>query len=134
LVALTLFAVACGSSSPDGAAPPGGQAVRVKVSDFAIKAPQRIAAGNVVFEVRNEGPDTHELILVRANGGELPLRRDDVTIDEDALEPRTVSVLEDDNPRTVRAWKVRVAPGRYVLICNMSGHYLGGMKTELIAR
>jgi uncharacterized cupredoxin-like copper-binding protein len=132
-VALALLAVACSSSSQDGAVPPGGQTLRVKVSDFAIKAPKHIAAGDVVLDVRNAGPDTHELILVRVNGGQLlPFRPDDLTIDEDALKPRTVSVLEDDHPDTERMWKVRLEPGRYELFCNMSGHYLGGMHTQLV--
>jgi uncharacterized cupredoxin-like copper-binding protein len=133
-VAIALVAVACSSSSQDRATPPGDQAVRLKVADFAIKAPKRIAAGTIVFDVRNAGPDTHELILVRADGSELPFRPDNLTIDEDALESRTVSVLEDDHPGTLRLWNVRLAPGRYELLCNMSGHYLGGMSTELIVR
>lgn len=133
-VALALFTVACSSSSHDGATPPGRQAMRVKVRDFAIEAPKTIAAGNVVLRVRNGGPDMHELILVRAEGGKLPLRPDNLTIDEDALKPRTVSVLEDDHPDTQREWKLTLAPGRYVLLCNMSGHYLGGMHTALVVR
>jgi uncharacterized cupredoxin-like copper-binding protein len=130
-VALAVLAVAC-SSSQDGAVPPSGQPLRVKVADFAIKAPKHIAAGDVVLDVRNAGPATHELILVRADGGKLPLRRDNLTIDEDALEPRTVSVLEDDHPGTERMWRVRLEPGRYELFCNMSGHYLGGMHIQLV--
>jgi uncharacterized cupredoxin-like copper-binding protein len=131
-VALALLAVACSSSSRDGAAPPGGRALRVNVSDFAIKAPGRVAAGNVVFDVHNAGPDTHELILVRTNGDQLPFRRDDLTIDEDALKARTVGVLDDDHPDTTRAWVVRLKPGRYEIFCNMSGHYLGGMHAKLV--
>jgi uncharacterized cupredoxin-like copper-binding protein len=133
-IALAVLAVGCSSSSHDGATAPGGRALGVKVADFTIKAPKRIAAGNIVFRVRNSGPDMHELILVRAAGGELPLRADNLTVDEDALEPRTVSVLEDDHPNTVRDWNVKLEPGRYILVCNMSGHYLGGMRTELVVR
>ena len=129
-IALALLAVACSSSSHDGAATPLG----VKVADFAIKAPKSIAAGNVVLRVRNNGPDMHELILVRDTGSALPLRPDNLTVDEDALEQRTVSVLEDDQPNTLRDWKLKLEPGRYVLVCNMSGHYLGGMRTELVVR
>ena len=29
---------------------------------------------------------------------------------------------------------VHLAPGRYKLLCNMSGHYLGGMHTALVVR
>jgi uncharacterized cupredoxin-like copper-binding protein len=131
---LALFAVACSSSSQDGIAPAGEQVLQVKVKDFAIKAPEQLAAGNIVLRVRNAGPDTHELLLVRANGHELPLRPDNLTIDEDAVKSRTVSTLEDAHPGTLRAWKVHLTPGRYVLVCNMSGHYLGGMHASLVVR
>ena len=133
-LALPLIAVACSSSSQDGAAPAGEQALLVKVKDFAIKAPKQLQAGNIVLHVRNAGPDTHELLLVRADGHTLPLRPDNLTVDEDALKPRTVGTLEDAHPDTLRTWKLHLAPGRYVLFCNMSGHYLGGMHTLLVVR
>ena len=64
---------------------------------------------------------------MRDDGKALPLRPDDLTVDEDAVKPRTVGELEDDHPGTHRVWKLHLAPGRYELVCNMSGHYLGGM-------
>ena len=80
--------------------------------------------------MRNGGPDMHELIVVRADGGRIPLRPDNLTVDEDAIEQRTVSLLDDDHPNTVRDWRLNLKPGRYELFCNMSGHYLGGMHTD----
>jgi uncharacterized cupredoxin-like copper-binding protein len=133
LVALALFTVACSSSSHDSGTRPGEQAVRVKVRDFAIKAPAVVPAGNVELRVSNGGPDTHELILLRGDE-KLSLRPDNLTLDEDALKPRTVGTLEDDHPGSQRVWHLHLAPGRYVLVCNMSGHYLGGMHTELTVR
>jgi hypothetical protein len=133
-LALALFSGGCSSSSQDGAAPAGGQALQVKVKDFAIKAPKQLAPGTIVLHVRNAGPDTHELLLVRADGHKLPLRPDNLTIDEDAVKARTVGTLEDDHPGTQRTWKLHLTPGRYVLFCNMSGHYLGGMHTLLVVR
>ena len=89
----------------------------------------------MTLRVRNLGPDTHELLLVRDDGQELPLRPDDLTVDEDARRSRArVSTLEDDQPGTHRVWKLQLAPGRYELVCNMSGHYLGGMHTRLVVR
>src|SRR5262245_57302035 len=93
LLACPLLAIGCSSSAHDNAATSGGHVVRLKVRDFAIEAPRTIAAGKVVFDVSNSGPDMHELILVRADGRPLPLRPDDLTLDEDAFEPRTVSIL-----------------------------------------
>jgi uncharacterized cupredoxin-like copper-binding protein len=133
-VVLALAAVACSSSSQRGSAPPAGSQVDVKVRDFRIKAPARIAAGSVTLRVSNLGPDTHELMLVRDDGRDLPLRPDDLTLDEDAMKPRTVSTLEDDHPGSHRVWKLHLSPGRYELVCNMSGHYLGGMHTRLVVR
>ncbi len=131
-LALALFAVAC--SSQGGAAPAGGQVLQVKVKDFAIKAPEQLAPGAIVLHVRNAGPDNHELLLVRADGHTLPLRPDNLTIDEDAVKPRTVGTLEDDHPGTLRTWRLHLNRGRYILFCNMSGHYLGGMHTLLVVR
>jgi uncharacterized cupredoxin-like copper-binding protein len=102
------------------------------VKDFKFKAPKQLAAGSFSVHVRNQGPDTHELILVRADGRALPLRRDNLTVDEDAVKPRTVSTLDDDHPGTRRVWELRLTPGTYVLFCNMYGHYLAGMHTRLV--
>jgi uncharacterized cupredoxin-like copper-binding protein len=115
----------------------GGAAQRyldVHERDFAIKAPAHIATGDLVLRVTNTGPETHELFLVRADGRSLPLRRDDLTVDEEGVKGHTLAQLESIQPGTVRTWKLRLAPGRYTLFCNMSGHYLGGMHRKLIVR
>jgi uncharacterized cupredoxin-like copper-binding protein len=119
----------CGGSGNSG--PGAANVVKVSERDFRISAPRRVEAGDVLLSVRNQGPDAHELIVIRADEA-LPLRADGTTVDEDALEPSTVGVLEPGNPNTDRLLSVHLSPGHYVLICNMAGHYLGGMNTELI--
>jgi uncharacterized cupredoxin-like copper-binding protein len=100
------------------------------VRDFDIDAPSRVPAGEVVFHVRNEGPDDHELILVDA-AGELPMRRDGITVDEDALKGATVGTLEPGTTGKTRTLSVRLVPGRYEFFCNMAGHFRGGMHASL---
>jgi uncharacterized cupredoxin-like copper-binding protein len=136
LIALALLTAACSSSSApaDRATSQGGESLRVKVSDFKIVAPKTLPSGTVALRVHNSGPDMHELLLVRANGRALPLRKDDLTIDEDAIESRTVSELEDAHPDSDRTWKITLRPGTYQIVCNMAGHYLGGMHTRLVVR
>ena len=115
----------------------GGGAQRfldVKMKDFAIKAPTRTATGDLVLRVTNAGPETHELLLVRVDSRRLPLRGDNLTVDEDKLEPHTLARLEQVEPGSLRTWRLQLAPGRYTLFCNMSGHYLGGMHRKLIVR
>jgi uncharacterized cupredoxin-like copper-binding protein len=96
--------------------------------DFRITAPASVRAGDAVLRVKNEGPDDHELIVVKEDVP-LPRRADAVTIDEDAVESRTIGTLEPGEPGSVRDLHVHLAPGRYALFCNMGGHFMGGMQT-----
>jgi len=127
-VALTAVASALGSS---GASAP--RTVDVKVRDYRIGAPRTLPAGDVVLDVRNEGPDDHELLVVRGEK-RLPLRADGITVDEDEIEPRTLVSLEPVAPGSTHTLRLHLAPGRYQLFCNMAGHYLGGMHTSIVVR
>lgn len=111
-----------------------GTVVRVTERDFHISAPRRVATGDITLVVRNDGPDTHELIVVRAEGRRLPLRPDGLTVDEEGLQARTAASLDGGAPQSVRQLHVHLPSGRYVLFCNMAGHYLGGMHTDLVVR
>jgi len=131
LVALALLAVAgCGATQPQAASRP--TLLRVTEQDFRITAPKRSASGNLVLSVHNRGPDAHELIVVREPTSRLPLRRDGSTVSEEKLDRVTAGALEPGHPGSNRKLRLHLAPGRYVLFCNMSGHYLGGMHTELV--
>ena len=41
---------------------------------------------------------------------------------------------EPGRPGAIRELDLRLRPGHYRLICNMTGHYLGGMNRELTVR
>jgi uncharacterized cupredoxin-like copper-binding protein len=129
---------ACGlalaSTSGRAAATSSRPTVKITERDFSISAPKHVRAGDVMFTVTNAGPDTHELIVVRSNGRPLPLRTDGLTIDETRVERRTVGALDGAGPHTTRTLHVHLAPGRYVLLCNMAGHFLGGMHRQLVVR
>jgi len=72
--------------------------------------------------------------VVRAHGSSLPLRADGLTVNEEALDPVVAGTLEPGDPGSRRGLQVHLVPGRYELFCNMSGHYLGGMHTDLVVR
>jgi uncharacterized cupredoxin-like copper-binding protein len=123
LLALGADASAAGGGTPD---------VRINEHDFGIQAPKAVHPGEITFLVRNQGPDDHELIVARETRGRPPLRSDGLTVDEEALSKVIAGGLEPGAPGSVRRLRVTLRPGRYVLFCNMSGHYLGGMHTVLI--
>ena len=127
---LVLTATACGGHV--GAS--GVRVIKVTERDFTIKAPHILRAGTIRFVVTNTGPVSHELILVHAPQGRLPIREDGFTVDETVLESRIVGTLEPAGPGTTRSLQVRLAPGRYVLLCNMAGHFMGGMSSRLLVR
>jgi uncharacterized cupredoxin-like copper-binding protein len=90
-----------------------------------------VQAGDVRLVVHNRGPDTHEVLIARTSAA-LPMRADNITVDEDALEPVTVDEVEAEPPGDVEVLGVKLRPGSYELFCNMAGHYLGGMRARLV--
>jgi len=109
--------------------------VDVTERDFAISLSQRqIPAGTVVFRATNHGPDEHELIVARVRNRKLPLRSDGLTLSEEELQKSIVGTLEPGQPNSVRELRVRLSPGRYVLFCNMYGHFMGGMRADVVVR
>ena len=132
--ALTLVALvlASGCSGNGPSAPENGSPMRVTLRDFRISAPDRVAPGDYVLSVENEGPEAHELIVVRKDGDELPFRPDGLTVDEEALD--TLGAIEPFQPDAVEVLQLHLDPGRYELLCNMSGHYLGGMEHDLVVQ
>jgi hypothetical protein len=126
--------IGCGSS--DGPRTAVGLTVLpVSEKDFKISAPKSVRPGDIRLVVRHPGPDDHELIIVRAPAsGRLPMRADGMTVDEDALEPTTAVAIEPALPGSTSNMRVNLTPGRYVMFCNMSGHYRGGMHRTLVVR
>ena len=59
---------------------------------------------------------------------------DGLTVDEEAVERSEPGSLEPGAPGAVRDLTVQLKPGRYILFCNMEGHYMAGMHTELVVR
>jgi hypothetical protein len=132
LCVVALAISACASSS--GRHHSAGTLVTVREKDFRILLkPARVPAGRVDLKVDDVGPADHELIFIRApRGGPLPLRRDGLTVDEDALKSVTIGVLEPATPGTIRHLDATLRKGRYEVFCNMAGHYLGGMHAFLV--
>jgi uncharacterized cupredoxin-like copper-binding protein len=117
--------------------PPRGTPVNLLLQDFKIREDAAIVpAGTVRLRIRNQGPTSHEVNVVRTDlaPDKLPLQRDGLTVNEEA---KGVDFLDDvegldiDDRQTL---VLDLAAGNYVLYCNLEGHYLGGMYAALTVR
>jgi uncharacterized cupredoxin-like copper-binding protein len=118
-------------------ATPRGTPVDVLLEDFKVRQDAAVVpAGTVSFRILNHGPTTHQLLVVRTDRApdKLPLQRDGLTVNEDAPGMDFLDEaqgLDIDDRKTL---VLRLAPGNYVLYCNLEGHYLGGMYAALTIR
>ncbi len=125
-----VFLSGCGGSGKAAQAGPKLEAVTEK--DFHISAPTTLKAGEYTFQVHNDGATDHEFLIAPTPNGRLPLRPDGLTVDEEAFESREPGTLEPGAAGAVRELTVTLKPGRYVVFCNMEGHYMAGMHSELV--
>jgi uncharacterized cupredoxin-like copper-binding protein len=116
---------------------PPGTVVKVLLDDFHVhRDTGAVPAGMVRFQLVNNGPSTHELIVVRTDRApdKLPLQRDGLTVDEEGPGVEPVDEAEGLDIADRRTLTLSLAPGHYVLFCNMEGHYLGGMHAAFTVR
>jgi uncharacterized cupredoxin-like copper-binding protein len=116
---------------------PSGTPVNVLLDDFKVKQDATaVPAGNVSFRILNQGPTTHELIVVRTDHApdKLPLQDDGLTVDEEGRGVELLDEVEGLDIDDRQTMDLRLTPGHYVLYCNLEGHYLGGMHATLTAR
>jgi uncharacterized cupredoxin-like copper-binding protein len=116
---------------------PRGTPVNVRLEDFKVLRDAAVVpAGTVSFRILNQGPTSHEFIVVRTDRDpdKLPLQRDGLTVNEEGPGIDFIDEaqgLDIDDRQTL---VLRLAPGHYVMYCNFEGHYLGGMHATLTVR
>lgn len=121
-----LGAVACSSSSSSRGSSSGGISATEK--DFSITlASSSAPAGSVTFNVSNEGPSTHEFVIIKTDDAPDALPTKNGTVDESSL--NIVDENEDIAPSTTGTLQDTLEAGSYVIICNLPGHYEQGMHT-----
>jgi uncharacterized cupredoxin-like copper-binding protein len=93
-----------------------------------------VAAGKVIFRIRNAGEFAHELLVFRTSlpASSLP-KEGDGRVNETAV-PKVLDTNTDLPPGSRRQLSVDLPAGRYVVVCNLSNHYLAGMRTTLVVK
>jgi Sulfocyanin (SoxE) domain len=114
--------------------PPRGTPVDVLLKDFEVLEDVAVVpAGTVSLRIRNQGPTSHELIVVRTDRApdKLPLQSDGLTVDEEGLGVKLLDEVEGLDIDDRQTMVLNLAAGNYVMYCNLEGHYLGGMYAAL---
>ncbi len=116
-------------------AAPGGatSTVDVTLNEWAVKADQSsVPAGKVDFKVKNGGTVAHELVVIKTDlaADKLPVKGSAV----DTTQLDVAGTLAQFDAGGTKDLSLDLAPGHYVLICNLPGHYQLGMRTELTVK
>lgn len=91
-----------------------------------------IKAGETSFVVHNDGvSEEHEMVLVKLKSADqkvdvIPSKH---RVDEKQL--KSLGEVSDLQPGMDGQLKAKLAPGSYLLLCNIKGHYEAGMHAML---
>ncbi len=116
------------TTPPSGAS---GKTLEIVMDDYTFSPSDATAnAGRVTISAPNTGQLVHELVLAKtdADAGALPTTSDG-EVDEAKLEARgeDAGEIADVEAQDTKEGTFKLTPGRYVMFCNIPGHYAQGM-------
>jgi len=104
--------------------------IAVVEKDFSIQAtPPTVKGGLVDVTVANAGPSAHEFLIFRADQAPdaLPTGSDG-RVDESSDQITKVFDSGDNiAANSSKVFHAALTPGKYVMVCNLPGHYKAGM-------
>ena len=127
IVALVASGCGGGAATNDTSETPN---VYIEMSDFKLVPDHpAVAAGHVVLGIRNHASMQHELKVIKTDLAPDQLPVDGATAK--ASEDGKVGELLNISGGASRKLVLELTPGKYVLICNVAGHYQLGMRVGL---
>lgn len=121
LAAVAALSVGLGAAAGALAGP--RTTVQVALSEWKLApSKQTVAAGTVTFKVRNAGTMDHEFVVMRTDAHHHLLKVKRGKAVEVAVQGEIPKIVAGQ----VRKITLNLKPGKYVLLCNMLGHYKAG--------
>lgn len=110
----------------------GGATLEIKMGDYFFDPENAVAkAGTSTIEAPNEGKVEHELVVFKSNLDPAKLPTDSSgEVDEEKLEQEgaeEAGEIEDVEAGESKSGEFDLPPGKYVMFCNLPGHYQRGM-------
>lgn len=120
-----------GSSSTDVPKLGMGMDGDMSMAKMGVSAnPNKVRRGAVTFKVTNLASQMiHEVIVARVPEGieKLPYGETSQRADQDGLQ--TYGSVNEIDPHKSASLTLELKPGKYMLYCNLPGHYMAGMWT-----
>ena len=105
--------------------------VKVTESEFKVSpSPKSISAGKVTFSVKNAGNVEHELVIIKTNTKASKLKVSGGRVSDKG----SVAKIEDIASGKTKSKTLTLKKGHYVLLCNIPGHYSGGMHADFTVK
>ena len=105
----------------------------MKTAKMAVNVnPMVVSRGTVKFNVTNLASElVHEVILAEVNDENQTLAFDETKniVDEESIQ--TLGQVAEIAPSKTASFTLELKPGKYILYCNVPGHYAMGMWTIL---
>ena len=104
--------------------------VGVTLKEFkVIPSAASVKAGNVTFKISNKGALDHEFVIVKTslNPAKLPVKDDLVTL-------KPLKKVGPFKPGKGGTLSVSLKAGKYVLYCNVKGHYGFGQRVAFTVK
>ena len=126
LLGLAVTVAAC---APAAENIPADVDVAVHMQDYRVLlSTATVKAGTVRFGIKNEGGMEHSFELIKTD---LPFDQLPTTGDAKAKEDGLVKQVKSLPVGKVSVVTADLAAGKYVIICNIAGHYQLGMRAAL---
>ncbi len=87
-----------------------------------------VKAGEVTFTLDNVGTIEHELVVLKTD---TPYDQLVIGSDDRVDESDSVGEVSETPAGETASVTLNLAPGKYVLVCNIAGHYRRGMRVPL---
>lgn len=125
------------SSPPTAQEAPKVTKINVTAKEMLFQLSSATApAGPVAFVVKNEGKKPHEFVVLKNDftHKKFPLKGGNLI--EDAKGFKNVGEINESQLKsgTTQTLQLNLTPGRYLLVCNLPGHFQAGMKTEFTVK
>jgi uncharacterized cupredoxin-like copper-binding protein len=125
-------------SAPAATAAPvdaaSGRHLKIGMGDYFFSpAAATASAGKLSLSTVNRGKLPHELVLAQTNlpAGKLPTLPDG-SVNEEAL--KSPGEIPDVAVGATKSTNLDLQPGRYVVFCNLPGHYAAGQYADLTVK